>query len=318
MDPAATPSPAAAATPATPDYNAYLQEQFGVSDPAAIKAQLAEVARVAELEKNQRTQADLTIQQWLTEKPAEALEYFRLQQTDFNAAPGKDVLLEVFQRSPEMAGLSADVVKTIFEDEYQQKYGVLDFADDTDPETQQKVRVAQARLTQAETAARAQMNGVKAAAQLPVPQAPTQPSQADIDRMVVEHQQRLDAYLATGKEVFKVGDLDVEVPVTNREAFIAAADDPIAFINSLILTPEGQPNYAGINRLLVQLTQDVSGAALAAYQAKQPASVPVATLTNPPAPQAAPPAAGDWIASMRQAVAERGSVSTNNSSIYGY
>lgn len=298
--PAPTPAVAVApetVTPQAPDYAAWLKEQELPEDVAVIKTAL----QTAEaLKANQRTAQDVAFEQLLAD-PAKAVQFVKLQTTDFTALSPRELLSAAYAHahpdlSPEVAAIRA-------KREYEAEYSAAEFDDADDPAVQE----AKVLLNAAVQSAVQTMEGAKTAAREAVLSKATPtaegPSEADT-KAEADAKANGEAWFQGVENVINAEKLSLAYDLDGQPITLDFDHKTPAFKEAMLnpqewlfkeVCPTGDPKAPNLDRLaeivaLVQQTDVMLKNAAAHGQSRLGAVIPLTQAVNPipNAPQAPP------------------------------
>lgn len=228
---------------AAPDYAAYLKEQFGVEAPEALKEKLTQAETAAA---NQRTAQDVAFAQLLAD-PAKAVEFVKLQSTDFKALSPQELhAAEYAHKHPELSARLAASEAAI---KFEKKYGAAAFDDPDDP----AVEAAKLRLDHDTQARVAKMEGLKTTTRDALVGA-AKPVEAEgpTPEQVAAQKEHNDKWMAgvdsittsAGVDVvYNVAGKDYTVSLDNQTPeFKEAVLDPMQWLANTV-QPNGKPDF---------------------------------------------------------------------------
>lgn len=298
-NPAPTPDVAVvpeSVAPVTPDYSAYLKETFGVEAPEALKEKLTQAEA---FKANQRTAQDVAFEKLMSD-PVAAVQYVKLQSTDYNALSDRALHAAVYAHThPE---LKPDVAQIRARREFDAEYAAAEFPDDEDPEAREaKVLVADMRAQSLQTMEQAKIAAREAVLTkaTPLAEGPTVEQQA-AQQLQEAHAQ---AWTKGVENVINAESLALAYNVDGQEVKIAFdpknaeyqafVQDPIGWIEKAVGYDPKNPSATNFDRVAEMgawLTQrDVMlKNTLAVGKSSLGAVIPLNTAVNPvsAAPQA--------------------------------
>lgn len=295
-----------------PDYAGWLKSQELPDDVAVIKSALETAKQAETFKANQRTAQDVAFEQLMSD-PVKAVQFVKLQSTDFAALAPRELLAAKYALDhPELA---PNVAAIMARREYDNNYAAAEF-EDPDDQTVQDAKVlldaaiksAGAAMEAAKTTAR---ESLIAAAKPTRAEGPTPEQAAAETKRANDWVAGVDSIAgATALELeYTIDGQAVKIAFDNQSpAFKAAALEPMQWLADQV-KPDGPDGRTDFDRLAVLIasasqTETLVKNAFAAGKASLGAVVPLDKAVNPVpnAPQA-PTGELSMADAIRQAVA---------------
>lgn len=320
--PPVAPTPAVVPTePATsaPDYAAWLKSQELPEDVTVIKTALQTAAEAETLRANQRTAQDVALAK-LFEDPNAGAQYVKLQTTDFNALPDRELHAAAYAHKH--PGLPAEVAAIRARREYDAEFAAAEHEDPDDQDVQEaKVLRAAARAEELQTMEQAKTAARDAVLAKATPTAEG-PSEAETQARIAE-EARATKWATGVEDIVSAPSLEIAYTVDGQELKLAFDHKAPAFKEAMLdpakwlfgqVCPDGNPENMNLDRLaeivaLSTQTDTILKNTLSAGKASLGPVIPLTTAVNP-LPNA-PQAPGNQM-TIEEAFAQAKSVSRNS------